>query len=221
MYPRPTGLRPFRYHAWRGNLSGEEVRDGSHGDSRCGGNRCGIAPTAAPLRPPAGTLRGSGLYTVRGRAFRGTLPGARPSLWPPQCVARDLGWCDHVCPRWGGHTRCNGQLKRPVLGASASIMGRSSPLLGFGPSLCPGPLQSVTARVAGVVSHRKGVQQLRADNCQHDDLCMRTPEHNTRRYEHPTSGAPGPIGAGLYGAPAFSATPLVLVTTPWYYPTRR
>jgi hypothetical protein len=47
-----------------GTCPGEEVRDGSHG-----GNRGGVAPTAAPLRPPAGTLRGSGLYTGLGRAF--------------------------------------------------------------------------------------------------------------------------------------------------------
>ena len=40
---------------------GEEVRDGPHGDNRCGGNRCGIAPTAAPLRPQVGPgLSGSG-----------------------------------------------------------------------------------------------------------------------------------------------------------------
>jgi hypothetical protein len=50
----PTGLRSFRYHAWRGNPSGEEVRDGPHSDNRCGGNRGGVAPTAAPLSPQAG-----------------------------------------------------------------------------------------------------------------------------------------------------------------------
>jgi hypothetical protein len=43
-----------------GTRPGEEVRDGSHGDNRCGGNRCGITPTAAPLRPQAGALRGPG-----------------------------------------------------------------------------------------------------------------------------------------------------------------
>jgi hypothetical protein len=52
-----------------GTCPGEEVRDGSHGDNRCGGNRGGVAPTAAPLRPPAGTLRRSGHYTGLGRAF--------------------------------------------------------------------------------------------------------------------------------------------------------
>ena len=44
-----------------GTCPGEEVRDGSHGDNRCGGNRGGIAPTAAPLRPQVGPgLSGSG-----------------------------------------------------------------------------------------------------------------------------------------------------------------
>jgi hypothetical protein len=52
----PTGLWPFRYHAWRGNLSREEVRDGPHSDNRCGCNRCSVASTAAPLRPQAGSL---------------------------------------------------------------------------------------------------------------------------------------------------------------------
>ena len=46
-----------------GTRLGEEVRVGPHGDNRCGGNRCGVAPTAAPLRPQVGPgLSGSGLY---------------------------------------------------------------------------------------------------------------------------------------------------------------
>jgi hypothetical protein len=28
-------------------------------------------------------------------------------------------------------------------------------------------------------------------------LCPRTPAHDTRRYEHPLAGGPGPIGVGL------------------------
>ena len=48
-----TGLRSFRYHALRGNPSGEEVRDDPHSDNRSGSNRCSVAPTAAPLRPQA------------------------------------------------------------------------------------------------------------------------------------------------------------------------
>ena len=48
-------LRSFRYHVSQGNPSGEEVKDGSYSDNRSGGNRCGVAPTAAPLRPQAGS----------------------------------------------------------------------------------------------------------------------------------------------------------------------
>jgi hypothetical protein len=36
-----------------------------------------VAPTAAPLRPQAGVLRGSGLYTVPSRALLDTPPGRR------------------------------------------------------------------------------------------------------------------------------------------------
>jgi hypothetical protein len=73
-----------------GTRPGEEVRDGPHGDNRCGGNRGGVAPTAAPLRPLAGILRGSGLYSALGRAF--WAPSlARPSLLRPLRVTRDLG----------------------------------------------------------------------------------------------------------------------------------
>ena len=50
----PIGLRSLGYHSWRGNPSGEEVRDDPHSDNRGGSNRCGVAPTAAPLRPQAG-----------------------------------------------------------------------------------------------------------------------------------------------------------------------
>src|SRR5215212_4351783 len=25
----------------------------------------------------------------------------------PLCIARDLGWCDYVCTRWGGHNSSN------------------------------------------------------------------------------------------------------------------
>src|SRR5918994_4178930 len=65
---------------------GEEVRDGSHGDNRCCGNRCGITPTAAPLRPQIGpALSGSGLYNALGRALW-TPPWRGPSL----CVLEAL-----------------------------------------------------------------------------------------------------------------------------------
>jgi hypothetical protein len=40
-----------------GTRLGEEVRDGPHNNYRCGGNRGGVAPTTAPLRPRAGVRR--------------------------------------------------------------------------------------------------------------------------------------------------------------------
>jgi hypothetical protein len=69
-----------------GTRPGEEVRDGSHGDNRCGGNRCGITPTAAPLRPQIGPgLSGSGLYNALGRALW-TPPWRGPRFAPsPRC----------------------------------------------------------------------------------------------------------------------------------------
>src|SRR5215211_4947929 len=65
-----TGLRPLGYHAWRGKPSGGggEGRD-PHSDNRSGGNRSGIAPTAAPLRPEAGAPERPGLYTDLRRAL--------------------------------------------------------------------------------------------------------------------------------------------------------
>src|SRR5215211_7809678 len=39
-----------------GTRPGEEVRDGPHNHNRCGSNRCGVAPTAASLRPRAAAL---------------------------------------------------------------------------------------------------------------------------------------------------------------------
>src|SRR5215207_6319350 len=52
---------------------------------------------------------------------------AWPSLCAPLRIARDLGWCDHNYPRWGGHTLCHGQLKGPVLGSPASLIGSELP----------------------------------------------------------------------------------------------
>src|SRR5215203_7015843 len=44
-----------------GTRPGEEVRDDPHSDNRCGGNRCGVAPTADPRspRPGQGSLSGA------------------------------------------------------------------------------------------------------------------------------------------------------------------
>src|SRR5215207_7868549 len=88
--PRLRGCGLFVTMLCGGTRPGEEVRDGPHNNNRGGGNRCGVAPTAAPLRPPAGTLRGSGLYTGLGRAFRTPL-GAALALLPLR-VAWDRGW---------------------------------------------------------------------------------------------------------------------------------
>jgi hypothetical protein len=49
--PRAYGAAVFPLPCFAGNPPGEEVRDGSHVDNRGGGNRGGVAPTAAPLRP--------------------------------------------------------------------------------------------------------------------------------------------------------------------------
>jgi hypothetical protein len=50
------------------------------------------------------------------------------ALAPLRSVARDLGWCDHVYPRWGGHNttpRCVARLL--VLGTPASLIGSELP----------------------------------------------------------------------------------------------
>src|SRR5215218_9861349 len=84
-----------------GTRPGEEVRDGPHNNNRCGGNRGGVTPTAAPLRARSEPeYSGSGLYNPLGRAVS------------PPCAAFALS----------------------------------------------GPLQSVTAPVAEVVSQHKGMQ---------------------------------------------------------------
>jgi hypothetical protein len=95
----------------------------------------------------AGALRGSGLYNASlvGRVVLGywVVLHQRGLHLAPLCVARDLGWCEHVYPRWGGHTSSPGQHPgtTPGLGSSASIMGSElSSLLGSGPSLCPVPM---------------------------------------------------------------------------------
>jgi hypothetical protein len=76
----------------------------------------------------AGALRGSGLYNacIVGRVVLGywVVLHQRGLHLAPLCVARDLGWCEHDYPRWGGHTLCRGQLKGPpVLVAPASLIG--------------------------------------------------------------------------------------------------
>jgi hypothetical protein len=47
----------------------EEVRDGPHNNNRCGGNRGGVAPTAAPLRSRAGAFGLRPLYCCWSRWY--------------------------------------------------------------------------------------------------------------------------------------------------------
>ena len=74
------GTPAFPLRCLGGTRPGEEVRDGPHSDNRGSGNRCGVAPTAAPLRSQAG------LYNALGRAFLDSLLGAAFAL--PGCALR-------------------------------------------------------------------------------------------------------------------------------------
>src|SRR5215207_4708001 len=117
-----------------GTCPGEEVRDGPHNNNRCGGNRGGVARTAAPLRPPAGTLRGSGLYTGLGRAFRTPL-GAALRFAPSKRCAGASVVRTYLAPV--GRAQHHTDTTSSVLGASASIMGRSSQATGLRPFALP------------------------------------------------------------------------------------
>src|SRR5215217_8284692 len=69
-----------------GTRPGEEVRDDPHSDNRSGSKRCGVAPTAAPLRSQDGSeLSGTGLYTahVVGRVVLPPLLGQRGLRFGP------------------------------------------------------------------------------------------------------------------------------------------
>ncbi len=69
-----------------GTRPGEEVRDGPHSDNCCGGNRGGVAPTAAPLRPRAGA-RGTPAFILSLAALFGTPPWRGPRIAPsPRCA---------------------------------------------------------------------------------------------------------------------------------------
>jgi hypothetical protein len=63
-------------------------------------------------------------YLTTGRALHPSSGSAAFAFSPSfASVAWGRRWCDHDYPRWGGHTLCQGQLKGPVLGAPAPIMG--------------------------------------------------------------------------------------------------
>jgi hypothetical protein len=113
-----------------GTRPGEEVRDGPHSDNRCGDNRGGVARTAAPLRSRAGILRGSGLYTVLGRAFCTHPPRRGPSHCALEALRMIVNGATMTTPtQWGGHG--GPAATPPVLSAPASITGSEFPR-------CPG-----------------------------------------------------------------------------------
>jgi hypothetical protein len=103
----------------------------------------------------------------------------RPSF---ASVARDLGWCEYDYPRWGAHTTTQRTATPPVLGAPASIMGRSSHggyVRGLRPFALPRP---------DALSPPPSRSLVCADTT-----------NNARRYGHPLTGDPGPIGVGAMG----------------------
>jgi hypothetical protein len=64
---------------------------------------------------------------------------ARPSHCATSALRVTLGWCDHVYPRWDGHTTDILQFPH-VLGAPVSLIGSElSSLLGSDPSICLAP----------------------------------------------------------------------------------
>jgi hypothetical protein len=131
-----------------GTRPGEEVKDGSHSDNRCCGNRGGVAPTAAPLRSRAGILRGSGLYTVLGRAFC-THPARRgASHCALEALRMIVNGATMTTPtQWGGH---GGPAATPPCSAHRLLSwGRSScrtPPRSSDSSLRPTPMPKALVR---------------------------------------------------------------------------
>ena len=103
----------------------------------------------------AGVLRGSGLYNSLGRAGAPTL--ARPSLCALSALRRTSGGAIMTIPGGRAPPLCT-SVASSVLGASASIMGRSSQATGLRPfalprpdALSPRPLRSLRR------AHKHGV----------------------------------------------------------------
>jgi hypothetical protein len=93
-------------------------------------------------RKPSPHPRACALSCPSPFAGRGS-PWLRPSHCAPLFVARDLGWCDHVYSRCGGHTSesrptspCSAHRLLSWVGASWSNL---APTLRFAPVLCPKP----------------------------------------------------------------------------------
>jgi hypothetical protein len=122
------GPRSFRYHAWRGNPSEEEVKDGPHGDNRCGSNRSGIAPTTAPLRPQSEPgLSDYGFYNALGCAGAPTL--VRLSHCALEALCGTLGGPTMTTPGGAGTTLRTAHLQLPRVGTPASNHGVGAPTL--------------------------------------------------------------------------------------------
>jgi hypothetical protein len=158
-----------------GTRLGEEVKDGPHGDNRGGGNRFGVAPTAAPLRSRAGILRGSGLYTVLGRAFCTHPPWRGPSHCALEALRMIVNGATMTTPtQWGGHGR---------------------------PAATP-PCSAHWLLSWGWSSHGAQVTELRPFALPHPKHLRTLPDspavlaHNTRWCEHPLFGVPGLSGWG-------------------------
>jgi hypothetical protein len=143
--PSFAGLRPLSWLSRQPTTSEvvcSEQENAYHGDSRSGVPRASHCATAVPsLRPDLGSFGLRPLYCPWSRCFSLHYCNAAYAL-RPLCVARDLGWCNHEYPRWGGHITIPKSIATTsVLGASASIMGSElSVQLGSGPSVCPTPM---------------------------------------------------------------------------------
>ena len=176
-----------------GTRPGEEVRDGPHNNNRCGGNRGGVAPTAASLKPRVGLgLSGSGLIMrlLVAASFSALLFSTRPSLCDLKALRGTSGGASMTIP--GG--RAHSLFHHPVLGAPVSL--KRPGLYGTPASIMPlAALFPILFRAAFVLPRpREGgflmyTRRLRARHLLHK-------KHNTRRYGHRLAGAPGPSGRG-------------------------
>ena len=177
-----------------GTRPGEEVRDGPHNNNRCGGNRGGVAPTAASLKPRVGLgLSGSGLIMrlLVAASFSALLFSTRPSLCDLKALRGTSGGASMTTPGGAGTfpfsppraRRTGFSLIRPGLyGTPASIM----PLAALFPILFRAAFVLPRPREGGFLMYTR---RLRARHLLHK-------KHNTRRYGHRLAGAPGPSGRG-------------------------
>ena len=96
---------------------------------------------------------------------------ARPSHCTPSALRVTLGWCEHVYPRWDGHT--TDILQFPyVLGAPVSLIGSElSAPMGSGPSLCPAPMPKRLSYVLYRGYGLGGVSSLASKMCSQAAAC--------------------------------------------------